>query len=225
MSDAGLSTLWLGVLFGGLCVAGGLSRAGLPRTHVRDLLHVGAGVWPLGWPYWRSPMPPICIACGALGVMALVPLLARRAKWLARAQDAVSGDDERWSGLVFYALSFAVFTAVGLLGAPFPAAAALLALALGDGLGGAVGLAFGRQRFSVAGGKQKSLEGSIAVAAFASLGVMFAAHWFDTPIGWGMVLAAGVVAALAEAVSPRATDNVVLPVAVWAMLALLPRVS
>jgi dolichol kinase len=225
MSDAALSTLWMGVLFGGLCVAGGLSRAGLPRTHVRDLLHVGAGVWPLGWPYWRSPLPPICIACGALVVMALVPLLARRVEWLARVQSAVSDDDERWSGLVLYALSFAIFTAVGLLAAPFPAAAALLALALGDGLGGAAGLAFGRHRFSLAAGKQKSLEGSLAVAVFASLGVMLAAHWFDAPSGWGLGLAAGVVAALAEAISPRATDNLVLPAVVWAMLVLSPRVS
>jgi phytol kinase len=218
MSDAELSTLWVGVLVGGLCVAGGLARLGLPRTHVRDLLHVGAGVWPLGWPWWRSPVPPIAIACAALVAMAALPLLAGRVRWLGRVQAAVSGDDERWSGLVLYTFSVAVLTAVGLLWTPFAAAAALLALALGDGLGGAVGLAFGRHRFRVPGGKHKSLEGSLGVAVFSTLGVLIAARWFGVPLFWGLAVGAGLVAAVAEAASPRATDNVVVPAAVWALL-------
>ncbi len=36
-----------------------LSRRGLARTYVRDVLHVGAGVWPLGWGAWQSPWPPV----------------------------------------------------------------------------------------------------------------------------------------------------------------------
>jgi dolichol kinase len=220
MTDAELSTLWLATLFGGLCVAGGLSRLGLPRTHVRDLLHVGAGVWPLGWPFWRSPVAPVAIAFAAFLGMLAVPLLAPRLSWLARAQASVCGEGERWSGLVVYTGSVAVLTPVGLLGPRFPAAGALLALALGDGLGGAVGLRLGGRGFSAPGGKAKTFAGSTAVAAFSMLGVALAAQWFDARVGLATVAAAGVVAAVAEALSPRASDNAVLPAAVFAMLTL-----
>ena len=224
MTDAELSTLWLATLFGGLCVAGGLARLGLPRTHVRDLLHVGAGVWPLGWPFWRSPVAPIVIPVAALLALVAVPLLAPRLPWLARVQSAVSGEDERWSGLVVYAGSVAVLTPLGLLGAPFPAAGALLALALGDGLGGAVGLRLGGRGFSVPGAKAKTFAGSAAVAVFSALGVALAGHWFDARPGAGTVVAAGLLAAVAEALAPRASDNAVLPAAVFAMLTVAGRV-
>jgi dolichol kinase len=225
MSDAWLVALWVSILLGGLAGAGALARLGLPETHVRDVLHVGAGVWPLGWPYWHSPLPPLAIVGAALLGMALLPLLARRLRWLERVQRAVSGEDERWSGLVLYTGSAAVLTGLGLLVRPFPAAAAFFALALGDGVGGAVGLGLGRLRFQVPGGKQKSLEGSLAVALFSTLGVLLAARWFAVPAGLGLAALAGLLAALAEAVAPRATDNVVLPASVWGMLAFYPRVS
>jgi dolichol kinase len=225
MSDAWQVALWVSILLGGLAVAGALARLGLAPTHVRDVLHVGAGVWPLGWPAWHSPRPPLAIAGAALAGMALLPLLAQRLQFLAAVQRAVSGEDERWSGLVLYAGSAAVLTGLGLLFQPFPAAAAFFALALGDGVGGAVGLGFGRLRFQLPGGKRKSLEGSLTVALFSSLGVLLAAYWFAVPVGLGVAALAGLVAALAESVAPRATDNVLLPAAVWAMLAFYPRVS
>jgi dolichol kinase len=218
MTDAQLAVLWVGILLGGLAVAGGLARRGLRRTHVRDLLHVGAGVWPLGWPYWHGLLAPLCIVWAAFFAMALVPTLAVRFAWATRVRDAVSGEGEAFSGLVLYTLSVAVLTTVGLWKAPFPAAAALLALALGDGVGGAVGLAFGRHRFNVPGAKVKSLEGTLAVAVFSTLGVLLAARWFSVSLAFGVAGLVGVLAALAEAVSPRATDNVVLPACVFSAL-------
>lgn len=223
MGDAGFAVLWVAVLAGGLAIAAGLGRLGLARTHVRDVLHVGAGVWPLGWPFWHTVLWPVAIPCAALVAMAALPLLARRLPWAARALDAVSSEEERWSGLVLYTASVAVLTPVGLLTRPFPAAAALLALALGDGLGGAVGLAFGRHHFRLAAGKRKSLEGAAAVAVFSALGVWLAMRWFSVPLGVGVAVLAGGVAAVAEAVSPRATDNVVLPACVWGFLTLVQR--
>ena len=221
MPDVQRAALWGCVLLGGLAAAYALGRLGLRRTHVRDVLHVGAGVWPLGWPCWHGLAWPVAIPCAALTGMLALPLLARRQPWAKRAVDAVSSVDERWSGLVLYTASVAVLTPVGLVGRPFPAAAALLALALGDGVGGAVGLAFGRHRFRVPGSKQKSLEGALAVAVFSGLGVWLAGAWFSAPLGFGMAALAGLAAALAEAVSPRATDNLVVPAAVFCLLAAL----
>lgn len=215
MTDAAQAALWLGVLCLGwvFCIA--IRRLGVPTTHVRDVLHVGAGVWPLGWPFWHSAIAPTCIASGAVLGLLCVPVLASRSPALAKLQLSVSDQDERWSGLVFYAASFAVLTWVGMRGGFFPAATALLALALGDGIGGAVGRRFGRHFFAAPGGKRKSLEGSLAVAAFSSAGALIAAHLFGAQIGPASWLLIGMTAAIAEAASPRAADNVVVPGLVW----------
>jgi dolichol kinase len=219
MVDAGYAAVWVGILLGGFALALGLGRAGMARTHVRDVLHVGAGIWPLGWPSWQGMLAPLAIVWGALFGMAAVPALSRHVRLVKRLQDSVTSESEGWGGLVLYTLSVAVLTTVGLWKLPFAAAGALLALALGDGVGGAVGLAFGRHHFSVPGGKKKSLEGSLAVAFFAALGVLLAARWFSVPLGLFMAVVAGLLAALAEALSPRATDNVVVPASVFCLLA------
>jgi phytol kinase len=221
MGDAALAALWVAILLGGLLVLAGLARLGLSRTHLRDVLHVGAGVWPLGWPFWRGQVAPLAIVWLSLLAVALVPALARRASWVSRLQAAVASADEAWSGLVLYTLAVAVLTTVGLFWAALPAAAALLALALGDGVGGAVGLAFGRHPYRLPWAKTKSLEGSCTVALFSTVAVLLAARWFSVPLAFGTAALAGGVAAVAEAVSPRATDNVVLPACVFTVLAVV----
>src|SRR5436190_1567558 len=82
---------------------------------------------------------------------------------------------------------------------------ALLALALGDGLGGAVGRRFGRHPLRVPFGKPKSWEGAAAVAGFAALGAWIALRWYGAGAGPLAVLGAGAIAGVAEALSPRAT--------------------
>ena len=49
MSDGLRVLVWSAVFAGGLGACLWLAARGLPRTYVRDVLHVGAGVWPLGW--------------------------------------------------------------------------------------------------------------------------------------------------------------------------------
>lgn len=209
------SALWL-ALFGigaALCVF--LKRSGVATTYVRDFLHVGTGLWVLGWQAWQSRwMPSLIVVSALLGVIAL-PLLARRAPALARFQDSVSGGDERWSGIVLYVLAYAVLTPVGLLHAPVPAATALLALSLGDGVGGAVGRRFGRLRFTAPGGKRKSVEGSATVALMAAAGAALVASWWGVPLTAGRLVLVGGIAATTEALAPRGTDNLLVPGAVW----------
>jgi phytol kinase len=145
-----------------------------------------------------------------------VPVLARKVEAARALEHAVSGDGEAWSGLVLYAFSAAVFTAIGLLGrSPFPAASALLALALGDGLGGLVGRRWGRFHYRVPWGKTKSVNGSGVVFVFAALATDVAASRFAVPLGGNRALTAGLAAAVAEALAPRATDNLLVPLAVW----------
>ncbi len=216
MHDGLLVLAWSAVFAGGLGFCLSLARRGLPRTYVRDVLHVGAGVWPLGWPAWRSPWPPVLVAAAGAALLVALPWIAGRSVRARALEGAVSGGDEAWSGLALYGLSAAAFTAVGLLGrAPFPAAAALLALALGDGIGGLVGRQWGRHRYRLPWAKTKSLEGTLGVAWFAAHGTAMAGLLYGAPLTAGRVLGAGVAAALAEAVAPRATDNVLVPLLVW----------
>jgi dolichol kinase len=215
MTDAALTLVWLAILGAGVGLCMLLHRRGVAATSVRDLLHVGAGVWVLGWPFWHVAWVPIAVAGAVTAGIAVTPYLP----FTAPLRDSVAAGDERWQGLTLYAFAVTGLTAVGLVVGSVPAAAALWALALGDGLGGLVGRRWGRHFYSAPGGKPKSLEGSVAVAVFAAAGVGLAAAWFRAPLASWQIGAAGAIAALAEAVAPRTGDNVVVPVAVWSFLA------
>ncbi|HUM13536.1 MAG TPA: hypothetical protein VLT82_21495 [Myxococcaceae bacterium] len=216
MHDGLLVLVWSAVFAGGLGACLWLSARGLARTYVRDVLHLGAGVWPLGWKAWQSPWPPALVALTGLGLLLAVPLLGRRWEPARALERAVSGEDEAWSGLVLYGLSAAGLTAVAFFGqAPFTAAAGLFALALGDGIGGLVGRRWGKHRYRLPWAKTKSLEGSLVVAVLAALGTAMAGLLFGVPLSASRILGAGLAAAVAEAVAPRATDNVLVPLVVW----------
>jgi phytol kinase len=221
MNDAGWSTVWIGVLLGGVGACWIARKLGLASTHARDLLHVGTGIWVLGWPLWNGRVAPTLIVGSALIATAAVPLLARRSRSMAELERTFAGGDERWTGLVHYAAAYAIFTSIGLGGHAFPAAAALLSLSLGDGIGGAVGRRFGRHRFRVPGAKPKSLEGSVAVALASVVAVAIAAWRFDAAADLHTFAGLGLGAALAEAVSPRGTDNLIVPAVVWALAELV----
>jgi dolichol kinase len=58
----------------------------------------------------------------------------------------------------------------------------------------------------------------VAVTGFAALGAWIALRWYGAGAGPLAIVGAGVVAGVAEALSPRATDNVVVPVTAFAWL-------
>lgn len=220
--DLLIAAAWSALLAAGLTGAALIHRLGLATTYTRDLLHVGAGVWVIGWPAWQSPALPIAITAATALAIAALPFARHRSRAAARLHAAVTGGDERWGGLVLYTAAYALLTAVGLAGArPLPAAAALLALSLGDGVGGAFGRRFGRVHYRAPGGKQKSLEGSAMVAVMATAGAALAAAALAAPLPLALAALAGAVAALAEALAPRGTDNLVVPAAVWLTLTAL----
>jgi len=215
MTDFMLGTTWLAVLGAALAGALVLRTLGVAATYVRDALHIGAGIWVLGWPLWHGIAIPIAIVVATAIVIALVPTLARHVRIADRVERAVTGGDEQWGGLILYTIAYAIFTAIGLVADPFPAAAGLLALSLGDGIGGAVGRALGDHHYRAPGAKQKSIEGSIVVMLGATAGALIAAQLFGAPLHLGGAVIIGLVAALAEAFSPSGTDNLVLPIAVF----------
>lgn len=218
MSDPLLAAAWLGFLAIGLLLVGGLRALGLPSTHARDLVHVGAGSWVLGWPWWEGRAWPLGIAYGAVLVAVGLPRLLPDSAPARALRHTLATGAETWTGVALYTVSVAAFTTLGLAVEAFPAGAALLALALGDGLGGAVGLRFGRHRFRVPGAKQKTIEGSVAVGVFAAVGVSIAGLVLGASTPPLLLVLSGLVAAGAEALSPRSSDNLLLPAAVWVLL-------
>jgi len=217
MSDLIGALAWVSVLIAGVAGCVLLRRSGVASTHVRDVLHVGTGVWVLGWPLWRSALAPILIVIGAAGATAAVPALAHRHPSVARFTGVFASGDERWSGLSMYAVAYAALTALAFWLGFFPAGAALLALSLGDGIGGAVGSRWGRHRFRAPGGKLKSVEGSLTVAAAAGVGVLVAGWRFGLSPDAGVVAGLSVAAAGGEALAPRGTDNLIVPAVVWSL--------
>jgi dolichol kinase len=215
MTDLTLGSLWLAVLGGGIAACVVAHTLGLASTYVRDVLHIGAGVWVLGWPYWHGGAIPIAIVVAVALATFAMPLIAAHNTVAARIVRSITNGDERWTGLIHYTAMYASFTALAVVLDPFPAAAALLALSLGDGLGGAVGRNWARHRYQLPGAKVKSLEGSAVVMIAAAVGAAIAAHLFGRDVGVLTLLVLGAVAALTEALAPRSTDNVLIPIAVW----------
>lgn len=215
MTDLGWLAAWLALGAAGVAAVIALGALGLRATYARDLLHVGAGSWALGWPAWHGATAPLALAIAVTAALALVPTLARVVPLAARLERTVAGGDERWLGLVHYGLAATALTAIAVAGHGFAAAVGLWALALGDGPGGAIGRRFGRHRFRLAWAKAKSLEGAAAVALGATLGALAAGAWFAHPVALTTALAIGAIAALAEAAAPRATDNLLVPAAAW----------
>jgi len=208
---------WSAVLLVGLGAVTFFHRAGMPRTYARDLLHVGAGVWVVGWPWWMGRTVPLLLVWGAFVATALVPIVSPRLGAIRRLHDSIAGEGERWAGIVAYTGSFAVLTTLALAFRFIPAAvSAAAAMCAGDGLGGLIGRRFGRHRYALPWSKAKTWEGSAAVLVFSALGIALVLHLLSLPLRWETVLILSAVSAVAEALAPRASDNAVVPAAVLA---------
>src|SRR5574338_329733 len=148
-SDLAFAGMWLGVLAAALVGCIVLHGFGLASTYVRDLLHVGAGVWIVGWPHWHGGALPIAIVATVALATTVLPTVAGKSRLAARVVHSVTNGDEHWTGLVHYTVMYALLTVIAQVSDPLPAAAALLALSLGDGIGGAVGRTFGRHHYQL----------------------------------------------------------------------------
>ncbi|MDY0293563.1 MAG: SEC59/DGK1/VTE5 family protein [Candidatus Methanomethylophilaceae archaeon] len=132
-------------------------------------------------------------------------------------------------GLFFYVIS------IGVLASLFPdhlaaASVGIVAMTYGDGFGSIIGKAFGKRRML----NGKTLEGSLGV--FAATAVMtlvvvgfycllaswnlYAPMYGAAPV-WMLAPAAGVCAAVLEAVTPGDYDNLTIPIVTAALMFLL----
>ncbi len=229
MSDLYLLFFWMAVLGGGIFFCVFTKSKGLKTTYVRDLLHIGTGLWVLGLPFWIGAAIPVAVVCGALVGVLLVPPLSRRFAGLDKFYRSVSDERETWTGIVFFVVSYAIFTSLGLIfrWTLFPAACAMAALSIGDGIGGLLGSSFGEAGYRLPWSKRKTYLGSAAVALGSLVAILIVAGWFNlrmrvpfSPSNLGWFALAMLAACLVEASSPRSSDNLLVPAAVF--VALLP---
>lgn len=192
-----------------------LRRWGVPQDLTRKVSHVGIGTWCIPTLFlfdnaWAAVLLP---AIFVLGNMVL-----HVTGWIPALQD----EDRTNLGTVWFPLSFAAllyaFWAPDQRGA---AVAGLLTMAWGDAAASIVGRRLGRHVYRI-GGAKKSLEGSLALVVATIPALLVAGlvqHGGGLSPAWVPALA--VIAAFIEAPCARGLDNLILPVAVAALFALL----
>ncbi len=200
----------------------------------RKILHMGIGfpgifVWFLYNSTLGAVIPPIF----ATIMLVLAPQTLKK---------KFSQGDELHTGLIIYCISVSILTALfwqnplahgGWIGATtlntqhhpmentvWIGAAAFITLAWGDGLGGTIGRKYGKHTYHIPWVKEKSLEGSLGVGLGAVFSITFSQVVFGKifpPYVIAIILGA-VVAMVVEALSPKHTDNLFLPLSLASFL-------
>ena len=205
-----------GMLFGVEAIG---KRFQWQQAFTRKIIHIGAGLWIWGilgiFDHWYYGIIPF-------GTFILLNYVFYR-RQAFRAMDTV----ESTPGTVYFAISITVlFSLLWRTGgspdrAPI-AAAAVMAMTVGDALASIVGIRWGKHPYRTFG-HVRSWEGSAAMA-LSSFAVIFLTLFLlpgsalspgSVPWSLGSTLLLSVVgtvvAALAEAVSPARTDNLSVP--------------
>lgn len=186
----------------------------------RKLIHVGMGLVCLPFPWlFARPLPVQLLAAFAVFLLVLTRTLPSWRASIGRTLHGVSRDSV---GDLLFPIAVAIlFTFAHLT--PVHYLIPLLLLTLADAAGALFGLRFGRVRFHCGDGV-KSLEGSLA---FLLLGFLCA--WLPLVLGTATGLLESTLIALilalltmmAEAISSRGLDNLVIPVAGLFLLRIL----
>jgi dolichol kinase len=194
-----------------------LARRGYRKWIPRKVTHIAvSSLIALSLPFFSSLTAPAI----ALGVFLVVlfgcSFLGLDLKGLVLSAGTRRGESKLGTFLVAF-FSLVVFATVFLIfiDLPFIFVSSILAVSWGDGAGEVVGRPLGRNKFSVWGGKTKSVEGSLAVMAMTFVAVMVAFFLFPIPVSLQSLLLAGatvsLVVAVVEVLCLSWTDNVVIP--------------
>lgn len=184
------------------------SRRSNPDVELtRKSVHIGAGVIAIGFPWlFQSHYTVLLLALLFVGVL----LVTRRVGGLG----SVQGVERLTIGEILYPLSIYITLFLsGLAGEVVLYLIPLLILALADAVAGLVGRKYGRRIYTM-WGDQKSAEGSGAFFAIAFLVTVAGLLVFERQGTVDALATALVVAAITtflEAVSPKGTDNLTIP--------------
>jgi len=189
-------------------------RLALDGQVTRRIAHVAGATFSLALPaLFDSTVPVLAVGAG----FALLLGLTRRRGRLASIHDI---SRTTWGAELFPVGIAAAFLITDGRAPAYPAA--ILALAWADPLAAIVGSRWSRHPFRVLG-DVRSGEGSLAMVATAAIcGAAVAS--LELPLGDAVLIGSliGLVAGLVEAVSPRGSDNLTVPVAVAVVVAVGP---
>jgi dolichol kinase len=189
------------------------------QAFTRKIIHIGAGLWIWGilylFEHWYYGIIPF-------GTFIVLNYLFYRQQAF-KAMDA----QESTPGTVYFAFSITVlFTLLWRTGGQVDrvpiAAAATMAMTLGDALASIVGQRWGTHTYTVCG-HTRSGEGTAAMAVTSFLGIYMTLRWlpgsaltpnsipWSTGSVWLLSSIGTAVATTAEALSPAGSDNLSVP--------------
>lgn len=182
----------------------------------RKIAHVAGGLLALFLPSFFQSHWTVVI----LGVLFfLVLALTKRAAVIRSVHDV----ERRTNGELYFPLALAAtYLAASLTNTFHFYPVAILSLTLGDTTAWLIGRRYGKHRYQMFG-DNKSVEGSVGMACACTVIVLVGMFVHDPhTAARAMVLApfAGMLAAVLEAISPRGTDNLTVPLGVWGILTL-----
>jgi phytol kinase len=97
-------------------------------------------------------------------------------------------------------------------------AAALLQMALADGLAAVVGVRYGNKQKYLIFGRTKSLAGTLTFFVASVLILVGFSRWSGMPLSLGFALLVSVLASLLESLAVRGFDNLLVPILVALLL-------
>lgn len=188
----------------------------VPVQATRKAVHIAVGMWVFPtlflFQHWTwALVPPLTFS--------LLNALSLRFRFFSAIEI-----QERSLGTVLFPLSFALLLALfWRIGRPEIAAAGLMAMTWGDAMASIVGQRFGRRGYSL-WRQRKTWLGSLAFLAWTALAVTLALRLLGRypplqALLYGAL--AGLAGAVVEAVSPKGTDNLTVPLMTAGLLYLL----
>lgn len=196
-----------------------------PTDFTRKLVHIGAGMWIWGvlllFDHWWLAIIPT-------GTFIIFNALFLR----FRIFSAMDPKEGATAGTVYFAFSctllLAIFHEGWELGFPrgfeYYAMAGIMAMTWGDAFSAIIGKRFGKHSYSIIEGSKRTLEGSMAGFLFTFVAVTITL-FILSPLSFPLILIGGLIAAiigtLLEAISPKGTDNLTVPIGIAIVLFLL----
>lgn len=186
-------------------------RRGWLRNEIgRKFVHIIVGTFVAFWPLFLSWTQIVILSFAFIVVVAL-------SKYLSIFKSIHSVQRPTW-GEIYFAASVGIFAIIAQDGWIYMAA--LLHMALADGLAAIVGVQYGwRNKYSIFG-HQKSITGTLVFFFVSALIIAAYSIWSGDHVGTGKPLAIAVGATVFENISPRGTDNLTVPIWVAFMLAI-----
>lgn len=198
--------------------------------HARKTVHVGVGLFVLVWWAFSANWIMLVFITIPFAVVLFIAMFKGNAVSDSKIGDIANNRGHR-IGLFLYVVSINIL--VAFFWDHWTAATiGIVAMTFGDGFGSIVGKRFGRHPII----NGKSLEGSIGVflaTAIAAAFILVFYGWLTAsgfypggdsvaiiPI-WAVSIIAGVIASVLEAICPGQYDNVVIPLVVATVMALL----